>query len=152
MLILRARLSFRSWAQRELNEHINIMLIQVIFFSARTIFRYRKLKNLKNTIILWLKIDDNILLYVRRMHCDDFKSRIVLYELWSKNIYKHINIILVHVILFFSAKTIFRYRKFKNLQTTIILWLEIDYKLILYVRGIHSAHCNSQIVLTKNYT
>ena len=146
-------MSFLSWGPKIIYKHINIILLQAsLFFSARTIFRYRKLKNLKNTIILWLKIDDNILLYVRRMHCDDFKSRIVLYELWSKNIYKHINIILVHVILFFSAKTIFRYRKFKNLQTTIILWLEIDYKLILYVRGIHSAHCNSQIVLTKNYT
>ena len=119
------------------------------FFSETTICRYRKLKNLKNTIILWLKIDDKLLLYVRGMHSAHFNIQIVLYELGSKNIYKHINTILVHAILFFSAKTIFIYRKLKNLKTTIILLLKIYDKILLYVRGIQSVHFKSQIVISE---
>ena len=102
MLILSVRLSFLSWVQRDPYEHINIILVHaILFFSARAIFRYRRLKNLKNTIILWLKIYDNLLPYVRQMPSADFNSQILFSELGSKNLYKHINMILVDVILFF---------------------------------------------------
>ena len=144
-------MSFLSWGKKNLYKHINKILIHdILCFFARTFFKYRKLKNLKNTIILWLKIDDNLLIYVRGKHSAHFKIQIVLSEFLSKkNLYEHINIILVHAILFFSAKTIFIYRKLKNLKTTIILLLKIYDKILLYVRGIQSVHFKSQIVISE---
>ena len=138
-------MSFLSWGQKNLYKYINIIL----FFSASTIFRYKNQKNLKNTIILWLEFDDNLLLYVRWVHSARFRSQIVLSELGSKKLYKHINIILVYAILFFSARTIFRYKKLKNLKNTITLRFKTDDKLLLYVRGIHSSHFNIHIVLSE---
>ena len=103
-------------------------------FFCKDHFQIQEAKKLENTIIFWLEIDDKLLVYVGGIHSADFKSQILLSELGSKNLYKHINIIFVRAILFFFCKNHFQIQQSRKLEKTIILRLKTDDKLLLYVR------------------